>query len=172
MRLPGPLIPVSASFLVSQGSWVAVALMLSWRFRARIRSDGVVLLAVVTIIAVLRQLVGQVMHGSEPHHWAVAVVCAATLAELNRHGRAPSRWSTGGWGVVAASVVLRFWYRDYAMLPYDWPLDLFGGPWEASGSPTIQAVQFLAVAVPCAAVFTWPAVSVLRSPSTQRQTET
>ena len=171
VRLPGPLIPVSASLMASWGAWVAVALTLSWWRRAQIRADGRALLAVVTVIAVLRPLMGHVIHGSEPHHWAVAVVCAGTLAELNRHGRAASRWAIGGWGVVAASVLLRYWYQDHAMLPYDWSLDLFGERWEASGSPTNQAVLFLTVAVPCAVVFAWPAVSVMVSPSTPRQTE-
>ena len=171
-RLPGPLIPGAAPLIAGWGLWVATASTLSWRLRDRICADRRVLLAAVTVVAVLRPLIGAVTSGSEPHHWAVAVVCAAILAEWNRRdARATSRWAIGGWSVVAAAVLLRYWYQDYAMLSYDLPLDVFGERWEAGGSPAHQAMLFLGVAVPCAAVFAWPAVSVL-SPSVPRQAKT
>ena len=153
--------------------WAAAAFLLSWRLRVRVRCDDRALLAAVTAIAVLRPLIGVATVGAEPHHWTVAVVCAAVLAETNRGEGTGPRRRVGGWGVVAAIVVLRYWYQDYGVLPSDWwALDPFPERWGAAISPTYQAVGWLAVVVPCAAVFTWPALAVLLRPETSQNTDT
>ena len=140
---------------------------MSWRFRDRVRCDERALLAAVTAIAVLRPVIGVATVGAEPHHWTVAVVCAAVLAETNRRDGVGHRRRVGGWGVVVAAVVLRYWYQDYWVLPGDWwELDPFAGRWGAAVSPAYQAVMWLAVVVPCAAVFAWPALAVLLRPRT------
>ena len=153
--------------------WVVVAFLVSWRLRDRVRCDERALLAAVTVIAVLRPLIGVATVGAEPHHWTVAVVCAAVLAETNRRDGTGPRRRVGGWGVVAAAVVLRYWYQDYGVLPSDWwALDPFPERWGPAISPTYQAVGWLAVVVPCAAVFAWPALAVLLGPKTSQNTDT